>query len=79
MTLRSLGYRVVEASDGDEALDRWNRDPAAIDLVLTDMVMPGGVSGLELIERLRQSRPELRAIPAYDSMKKLLSRAAETG
>jgi PAS domain S-box-containing protein len=62
MTLRSLGYRVVEASDGDEALDRWNRNPSAIDVVLTDMVMPGGLSGLELIERLRLARPDLKAV-----------------
>lgn len=62
MTLRSFGYRVVEASHGQEAIERWLQDPGGVDLLLTDMVMPGGMTGLQLIERLRQLRPDLPAL-----------------
>ena len=62
MTLRSFGYRVLETSHGPEALEQWALDPGGIDLVLTDMVMPGGMSGLDVIRRLRRQRPGLRAV-----------------
>ena len=45
------GYNVLEAPDGPGALDTWNAHPGQIDLVLTDVVMPG-MSGKELAERL---------------------------
>lgn len=60
--LRSLGYRVLEAQTGLEALDVWAQNGKSIDLVLTDMAMPGGMTGLELVERLREHRTGLRAI-----------------
>jgi PAS domain S-box-containing protein len=45
------GYKVLEASDGPHALDTWDAHPGEIDLLLTDVVMPG-MSGKELAERL---------------------------
>jgi PAS domain S-box-containing protein len=45
------GYRVLEAADGPRALVTWDEHPGQIDLVLTDVVMPG-MSGTELAERL---------------------------
>jgi CheY-like chemotaxis protein len=45
------GYTVLEAEDGPRALDTWDAHPGAIDLLLTDVVMPG-MSGKELAERL---------------------------
>jgi CheY-like chemotaxis protein len=45
------GYRVLEAADGPRALVTWDEHPGRIDLVLTDVVMPG-MSGTELAERL---------------------------
>lgn len=62
MTLRSFGYQVIETTHGQEAWERWLQDPGSIDLVLTDMVMPGGMTGLQLIEKLRKQRPDLRAV-----------------
>jgi CheY-like chemotaxis protein len=50
--LSSFGYRVVLASNGVQALDLVGRMPAEIDLVITDLVMPG-MSGRELMDRLR--------------------------
>ena len=60
--LRGLGYHVTEAADGLEALRLWHHDQGGFDLLLTDMVMPQGLSGLELAARLRRSKPGLRAI-----------------
>jgi PAS domain S-box-containing protein len=45
------GYTVLEAEDAPRALDTWDAHPGAIDLLLTDVVMPG-MSGKELAERL---------------------------
>ncbi len=55
--LEGLGYRVVAAAGGEQALAVFDGD---VDLVLTDVVMPG-MSGTELIERLRRRR-EVKAV-----------------
>jgi signal transduction histidine kinase len=60
--LQRHGYRVLEAASGVEALPVWEQHSAEIQLVLTDMVMPGGVSGRELGEQLRARKPELKII-----------------
>jgi two-component system, cell cycle sensor histidine kinase and response regulator CckA len=60
--LRKAGYRVIEASSAQAALDAWNAARDHIDLVFTDIVMPGGLSGLELMEQLRREKPSLRAL-----------------
>ena len=49
--LSRQGYRVLEASDGHRALDTWDRHGGEIDLLLTDVVMPG-MSGKELAEQI---------------------------
>ncbi|MET4699017.1 PAS domain S-box-containing protein [Constrictibacter sp. MBR-5] len=56
--LVALGYRVIEASDGNAALQRLAADDP-IDLLFTDLVMPGGVSGLAVARRARDLRPTL--------------------
>ena len=60
--LESHGYRVLEASNGPEALAIWNLDQARVDLLLTDLVMPHGVSGQALAEQLQGDRPNLKVI-----------------
>ncbi len=60
--LRHLGYRVIEAGSGPEALGVWHGLAVPPDLLVTDMVMPGGVTGLELGESLRRLRPGLAVI-----------------
>ncbi|HET7208718.1 MAG TPA: PAS domain S-box protein [Terriglobales bacterium] len=59
--LAELGYSVVESSNGPEALEAIQHCGAKIDLLFTDIVMPG-MSGVELAERVRQSYPNLRIL-----------------
>jgi len=60
--LSRLGYRVIEASTGREALAIWQQRREEIHLLLTDLVMPGGVNGQELAVRLREQNAALRVI-----------------
>ncbi len=60
--LSGLGYSVTVAANGSEALELWRADPHGIDLVLSDVVMPGGISGVDLAERLLAERPELKIV-----------------
>src|SRR2546421_649462 len=57
--LETFGYKVHEAIHGKAALGAWADQTAQIDLLLTDMVMPQGISGRELADRLRAGRPDL--------------------
>jgi signal transduction histidine kinase/FixJ family two-component response regulator len=60
--LRSLGYRVLEAPDGNEGLLVFGAHAAEIDLLLTDVVLPGKVRGRELAERITAIRPDVRVL-----------------
>jgi CheY-like chemotaxis protein len=60
--LQNYGYNILEASSGREAFDVWNRHTDEIHLLLTDMVMPEGISGVQLAERLLTDRPDLKII-----------------
>lgn len=60
--LRRLGYRVMETTQATEALEMWEREKGAFDLLITDMVMPGGITGAELAETLCQRKPSLRVL-----------------
>jgi signal transduction histidine kinase/CheY-like chemotaxis protein len=57
--LGELGYRVVTAATADEALEAFANAKSPIDLLLTDVVLPGRVQGNELASRLLAVRPEL--------------------
>ena len=59
--LGAAGYRVLEAGSGPDALDLFRAHADAIDVVLTDIVMPG-MSGLALSEALVQERPGTRVL-----------------
>jgi CheY-like chemotaxis protein len=61
-SLQMLGYRVIEATDGQMALELWSRHADSIQLLLTDMIMPHGISGLDLAERLQKDKPGLKVI-----------------
>lgn len=60
--LRLSGYQILEAANGKEALKIWQDQPNGVDLLLTDMVMPSGMSGRELAQTLQASRCDLKTI-----------------
>ena len=60
--LRIQGYTVLEAASGRHAIEVWERSNCPIDLLLTDMVMPGGIMGSDLAEQLSTQSPGLRVI-----------------
>jgi signal transduction histidine kinase/ActR/RegA family two-component response regulator len=62
LMLTDCGYQILEASSGVEALKVWERHHGEIDLVLTDMVMPDGVSGMDLAHRLIATNPDVKIV-----------------
>jgi CheY-like chemotaxis protein len=63
-TLSEHGYRVLGAANGKEAIEVWQQSCGAIDLILTDVVLPGGISGKDLGEQLLRENPKLKVIYA---------------
>ena len=61
-TLNLNGYRVFQAVDGNNALQIWSTYKNEIDLLFTDIVMPGGINGRELAERVWADKPDLKVI-----------------
>jgi PAS domain S-box-containing protein len=61
LRLTELGYKVKEAASGPEALEILGRD-SSIDLVFSDLVMPGGMSGYELCMEIRKRMPGIRLL-----------------
>lgn len=62
LILEECGYTVAIASNGREALELWEQHRETIDLLFTDMVMPAGVSGVDLANKLLAERPQLRIV-----------------
>jgi CheY-like chemotaxis protein len=60
-TLTSLGHTVVEAQNGETALNAIHANPA-IDCLFSDVVMPNGMNGVQLAQQARVMRPDLRAV-----------------
>jgi len=62
MILKDYDYQVLEAGTGREALKVWDEQEGKVDLLLTDMVMPEGMTGCELAQQLRSRKPGLKVI-----------------
>jgi PAS domain S-box-containing protein len=62
LVLRGEGYRVFEAATGPEALGLWTAHTGEIDLIFTDVLMPGGMSGKDLADECLRACPELPVI-----------------
>lgn len=60
--LDSLGHRAIEAIDGHSGLAKWREYKDEIDLVITDMVMPGGMSGLQLADTIQGDEKNMPVI-----------------
>ena len=62
VVLQRHGYRVVEAGSGVEALSVWEKHGSDIDLLLTDMIMPDGMTGRDVAKQLLARNPRLKVI-----------------
>jgi two-component system cell cycle sensor histidine kinase/response regulator CckA len=62
MGLSRLGYRILEAPTGVKALEVWKQNRDDIRLLLTDLVMPDGMTGKDLAQRILQENPKLKVI-----------------
>ncbi|HKB89844.1 MAG TPA: response regulator, partial [Opitutaceae bacterium] len=60
--LQKYGYRVLQAGSGVDAIEVWKWHSSRISLLLTDLVMPEGMTGLELAEKLLIEKPDLKVI-----------------
>jgi CheY-like chemotaxis protein len=60
--LKRYGYKVLEACDGREALRLWQEHCGAVALLVTDLVMPKGISGQDLARQLQEERPQLKVL-----------------
>jgi two-component system, cell cycle sensor histidine kinase and response regulator CckA len=77
--LERYGYRVLMAENGAEALEMWREHRESIDLLLTDLVMPLGLTGWKLAEQLRTEEPDLKVIvmSGYDPTEHLPAREVD--
>jgi CheY-like chemotaxis protein len=60
--LERHGYRTLDAIDGVNALEIWREHGHEIDVILTDMVLPEGISGIDVATRIRAERPDIPVI-----------------
>jgi PAS domain S-box-containing protein len=60
--LQNYGYKILQAVNGHEAVGVWHQHKDKINLLLTDLVMPGNMNGHELAEKLRGERTGLKVI-----------------
>lgn len=62
LTLEAYGYRTLTAASGREAMAVWAQEREGIELLLSDVVMPEGISGPRLAQQLRATKPSLRTV-----------------
>jgi signal transduction histidine kinase/DNA-binding response OmpR family regulator len=62
LLLEDLGHQVIDAGSGQQALEVWKEHHQHIDVLLTDLVLPDGVTGFELADRLQQEQANLKII-----------------
>ncbi len=75
--LEDLGYIVLEATTGAEALEVWEQNQSQIGILLTDMVMPGKLSGRDVAEKIRVTHPQLPVIYSSGYSQELLKSGLE--
>jgi CheY-like chemotaxis protein len=73
LLLESLGYRVIDAATATQALARLEEEPG-IAILFSDIVLPGGMNGLELAEAAVARRPDLKVLFASGYPRDAISR-----
>ena len=76
--LEELGYQVVEAAQGDEALGKL-RTSQAFDLLLTDIVLPGDMNGVDVVRGSRRTNPAIKVVLITGYAKDVVTRIDGTG
>ena len=59
--LRKHGYEVIEAADGEEAVEKFRESGGKVDLLLFDIMMPR-MNGVEAMQNIREGSPDIRAL-----------------
>jgi CheY-like chemotaxis protein len=77
--LQQDGHTVLQAGSGDQALEVWQWHSARIDLLLTDVVLPGDFTGPQLGAMLRDQKPLLRVILSTGYSREIVERTAPDG
>lgn len=77
--LEAGGYRVLGAAGGREALQVWEKHGKNVDLLLTDMAMPDGMSGWDLAAKLQEDNPRLPVIFSSGYSRESLERKDQDG
>jgi two-component system cell cycle sensor histidine kinase/response regulator CckA len=62
LVLEQFGYCVVEAATAPAAMERWEKYNGNFELLVTDLILPGGMSGANVAQRLRSAHPKLKII-----------------
>ncbi|MBN8219505.1 MAG: PAS domain S-box protein [Spirochaetes bacterium] len=60
--ISNLGYKIIEAATGKEAVALWEQRQEKIDMLMTDIIMPDGMNGVELARKLQASEPGLKVL-----------------
>jgi CheY-like chemotaxis protein len=60
--LRDCGYRIIEAGSGDEAIDILRRTAWTVDVVFSDVQMPGSIDGFALAQWVRRQQPAIKVV-----------------
>ena len=74
--LERVGYELIQSVNGPEALDLLKRSEFKIDIVVTDMVMPGGLTGMEVGKEIRKMSPEMPIVYCSGYSSELMSVAS---
>ena len=73
------GYSVLEAANGLEALSVWDENRPKVDLLLTDMAMPHGLTGRDLADKLRKEDPRLPVVFSSGHAQEMIESAEDAG
>ena len=77
--LQRYHYRVLVATSATEALRVWDEHAGKVDVLLTDMIMPGPMTGNDLVNELRKRKPELKVIITSGYSAELVGRDFSNG